>query len=107
MKAKGRKAEPAAIDAEMVKHVAYLVRLGITDEEAQAFSRQFSTIIEHFQRLNEVDTSETPPATQLTARRSVMRPDEVRPSMEREEFLRNVPHHQDGCVRVPTVLGEE
>jgi aspartyl-tRNA(Asn)/glutamyl-tRNA(Gln) amidotransferase subunit C len=107
MTAKPKTKEHAAIDPEMVKHVAYLVRLGITEEEAQAFSQQFTAIIDYFQRLNEVDTSQTPPATQLTAARSVMRADETRPSLDREEFLRNVPHRQGGYVRVPMVLGEE
>ena len=107
MSAKRKTQEAVKIDPELVKHVAYLVRLGITDEEAQAFSQQFTAIIDYFQRLNEVDTSQTTPATQLTANRSVMRADEARPSMDREDFLKNVPHHEGGFVKVPTVLGEE
>ena len=109
-----RKADEAAtsypkggIDTEMVKHIAHLVRLGITEEEARAFSQEFTSIIDYFQVLNEVDTRQTPPATQLTATRSVMREDEARPSMDREEFLHNVPRREGGFVQVPTVLGEE
>jgi aspartyl-tRNA(Asn)/glutamyl-tRNA(Gln) amidotransferase subunit C len=107
MIAKRKNEEVTKIDAEMVKHVAYLVRLGITEEEAQAFSQQFTAIIDYFQRLSEVDTSRTTPATQLTGVRSVMRADEARPSMEREAFLKNVPQSEAGFVKVPTVLGEE
>ena len=47
--------EPAktdfTIDAEMVKHVAFLVRLGILEEEAQDFSHQFTAIIDYFHLL--------------------------------------------------------
>lgn len=96
----------AGIDADMVRYVAYLVRLGITDEQAAAFSQQFSAIIDYFQRLNEVDTSQTPPANQAGGRGNVLRDDEVRPSMEREAFLKNAPRHRDGCVEVPLVLDE-
>ncbi len=39
------------IDADMVKHVAFLVRLGIQEEQAQAFSHQFSAIIDYFHLL--------------------------------------------------------
>ena len=97
----------ASIGPDIVKHVAYLVRLGISEDEALAFSRQFTAIIDYFQMLNEVDTRQTVPATQLTSARSVMRPDEVSPSMDREAFLQNAPHREAGYVRVPMVLGEE
>ncbi|HTX91992.1 MAG TPA: Asp-tRNA(Asn)/Glu-tRNA(Gln) amidotransferase subunit GatC [Anaerolineales bacterium] len=96
-----------SIDAEMVKHIAFLVRLGITDEEAQAFSHQFSAIIDYFHLLNQVDTSEVPPASETSSTRNVLRPDEVKPSMPREDFLKNVPHPEGDFVHVPQVFGEE
>ena len=92
------------IDSDMVKHVAYLVRLGISEEEAQSFSHQFSAIIDYFNLLNEVDTSDTPPATQAFHRNMVLRSDEVKPSMPRAEFLRGAPESEEGCVKTPTVL---
>jgi aspartyl-tRNA(Asn)/glutamyl-tRNA(Gln) amidotransferase subunit C len=95
------------IDADMVKHVALLVRLGVTDEEAQAFSHQFSAIIDDFHKLNQVDTSNVPPACESSSTRNVLRPDEVRPSMPREDFLKNVPNLEGDFVRVPQVFGEE
>jgi aspartyl-tRNA(Asn)/glutamyl-tRNA(Gln) amidotransferase subunit C len=91
----------------MVKHVAFLVRLGISEAEAQAFSRQFTSIIDYFQMLNEVDTHATPSAAQTSGAELLLREDELRPSMPREEFLRNVPQREGGYVRVPLVLGEE
>jgi len=96
-----------AIDAEMVKHVAYLVRLGIVEEEARAFSHQFTEIIEYFHLLNEVDTQTVRPASETSTNRSVMREDEVQSSMPRAEFLKNVPHHDGKNVEVPSVFGEE
>jgi len=95
------------IDADMVKHVAFLVRLGIKEEEAQAFSHQFSAIIDYFNLLNEVDTRNVTPACETSNTRSVMRADEVRPSMPREDFLKNVPHREGDYVQVPLVFGEE
>jgi aspartyl-tRNA(Asn)/glutamyl-tRNA(Gln) amidotransferase subunit C len=95
------------IDVDMVKHVAFLVRLGISDQEAQAFSKQFTSIIDYFHLLNEVDTSQTPSAAQAGGAQSVMREDEIRLSMPREDFLKNVPQREGGFVKVPLVLGEE
>ena len=95
------------IDVDMVKHVAFLVRLGISEEEAQAFSKQFTSIIDYFHLLNEVDTRDTPSAAQTAGVQNLMREDVVTPSMPREDFLQNVPQREGGFVKVPLVLGEE
>ncbi len=95
------------IDTQTVKHVANLVRLGISDEEAERFSPQFSAIIDYFNMLNEVDTSEVPPAFEIAHQANVLREDVVQPSMSREEFLKNAPKVAGSYVKVPTVLGEE
>jgi aspartyl-tRNA(Asn)/glutamyl-tRNA(Gln) amidotransferase subunit C len=102
--------EPAkifTIDAEMVKHVAFLVRLGIQEEEARAFSHQFTAIIDYFHLLNEVDTQRVKPACETSNTRSIMRLDEVQPSMPRQDFMKNVPHQEGAFVKVPLVFGEE
>ena len=95
------------IDTKTVQHVAYLVRLGISVEEAQKFSGQFSSIIVYFNMLNEVDTENVPPASDIANAENVLREDVVKPSMSREEFLKNAPKSERGYVKVPTVLGDE
>ena len=95
------------IDTNTVKHVAFLVRLGISEEEAEKFSGQFSSIIDYFNMLNEVDTENVPPASDIANAENVLREDEVKPSMDREEFLKNAPQSENGYVKVPTVLGDE
>jgi aspartyl-tRNA(Asn)/glutamyl-tRNA(Gln) amidotransferase subunit C len=96
-----------AINADMVKHVAYLVRLGILEEEAQAFSHQFTSIIDYFRLLNEVDTSAVPPACETSNTTSIMRSDEETPSLPRQGFLKNAPHRDGNYIQVPQVFGEE
>ncbi len=95
------------IDTDMVRHVALLVRLGITDEETGEFSRQFTAIIDYFHMLNEVDTNQVPPATEISNTLNVTREDAVAPCMPREDFLKNVPHVEGAYVKVPLVFGEE
>ena len=96
-----------SIDSNIVKHVATLVRLGISEEEAQKFSGQFSSIIDYFTMLNEVDTENVIPASDIANAENVLREDMVTPSMSHEEFLKNAPKSERGYVKVPTVLGEE
>ena len=69
------------IDTSTVKHVASLVRLGISEEEAQKFSGQFSSIIDYFNMLNEVDTENVIPASDIANAENVLRDDVVKPSM--------------------------
>jgi len=95
------------IDTKKVEQIANLVRLGISKEEAEKFSGQFSSIIDYFNMLNEVDTTDVPPASDIANAENVLREDEVKPSMSREEFLKNVPQSERGYVKVPTVLGDE
>ena len=143
MTSKRETAKSFSIDTDMVRHVAYLVRLGILEEEAQAFSHQFTAIIDYFHLLNEVNTDDVPPASETSSTRNVMpkvplevppevpvpaaaprsgrepagakrpsaalsvRADEVRASMPREDFLKNVPQAEGAFVQVPQVFGEE
>jgi len=95
------------IDTKTVKHVAFLVRLGISEEEAEKFSGQFSSIIDYFNMLNEVDTTNVPPASDIANAENVLREDVVQPSMNHEEFLKNAPQSECGYVKVPTILGDE
>jgi aspartyl-tRNA(Asn)/glutamyl-tRNA(Gln) amidotransferase subunit C len=91
-------------DCDMVRHIAYLVRLGITEEQAEAFGAQFQSIIDYFNLLNEADIEGVPPAIQARHANNVMREDEAIPSMPRESFLENVPQCEGYFVKVPTVL---
>ena len=93
-----------AISRAEVEHVAYLARLGLTEEEKQTFQEQLSGILEYMHALSALDTSSIPPTAQVIPLRNVMRPDEVEPSLPREAVLRNAPDHEDDFFRVPPVL---
>jgi aspartyl-tRNA(Asn)/glutamyl-tRNA(Gln) amidotransferase subunit C len=96
-----------AIDTKTVKQIATLVRLGISEDEAEKFSGQFSSIIDYFNMLNEVDTDNVPPASDIANAGNVLREDVVKPSMSHDEFIKNAPQSERGYVKVPTVLGDE
>lgn len=89
---------------EQVEHIAELAKLALTDEEIERYRQQLSAILEYAQRLQELDTEAIPPTASVLALQNVMRPDEVRPSMPREEVLANAPDVQDGQFRVKAVL---
>lgn len=88
-----------------VEHVAALARLGLTGEEKERMRDQLSSILEHIETLEELDTAAIPPTAQVLALTNVMRDDVVRPSLPREALLANAPRQSDGFFEVHTPLG--
>lgn len=93
-----------ALTAEEVRHIATLARIAVSPEEVERLREQLSGILDHFQVLNDIDTSNVPPTAQALALQSIQRPDEVQPSLPRSEILRNAPRTEDGYIRVRAVL---
>jgi len=89
---------------EEVKHIALLARLGLSENEAARAQEQISNILENFQVLQEVDTSNVPPTANPIALSNVMRKDEVRPSFGSSEILANAPEKEEGCFKIKAVL---
>ncbi len=94
-----------SLSLEDVKHVASLARLGMTDEELSTFQEQLSSILDHIEVLNELDTDNIPPTAQVGQLENVVRADEVRESFPQEVITRLAPHTHDGFIAVPAVMG--
>ena len=95
-----------ALTPEDVDHIAALARLGITPDERARLTTQLSGILEHFQVLQQLDTSQIPPTAQNLDLRNVMRADAVRPSLPREAILANAPQREGDLFRIQAVLEE-
>ena len=89
---------------EEVEHIAELAKLKLSEEEVVTFSRQLSSMLEHFQALQALDTSGIPPTAQVITLRSVMREDEITPSLAPEQVLANAPQAKDGHFKVLAIL---
>ena len=93
-----------ALSAEQVLHIAELVKLALSDEEVALYQQQLSEILEHFDRLNELNTDAIPPTAQVADQQNVYREDQVRAWLATEEALANAPDAADGFFRVRPVL---
>ena len=91
---------------EQVVHIATLCRIGMTEEDLERFARQLSHILEQFEVLKQVDTAQVPPTAQSIELSSVFKDDKPRPSLPREEVLRNAPLREEEYLRVKAVLEE-
>ncbi len=92
------------LSREEVLHIARLARVALTEEEITRMSEQLSNLLEHFEVLQKVDTTAVPPTAQSINLQSVMREDEVKPSLPAEDILANAPRREGDCFRVRAVL---
>ena len=94
------------ISREEVLHIALLARLGLTDEEVDRLSEQLSNILENFEILQQVDTTDVPPTTQSIALQNVVSDDSIDPSLPSNEVLANAPQKEGDLFKVRAVLEE-
>ena len=87
-----------------VLHIAKLARVGVSDRDVAQFQEQLSEILDHFDALRQLDTEGVPPTSHPLSLESVMRPDEVRPSLSRDDVLANAPRTEAGAFRVRAIL---
>jgi aspartyl-tRNA(Asn)/glutamyl-tRNA(Gln) amidotransferase subunit C len=94
----------AGLSRKEIEHVALLARLDLTEEEIERFTGQLNSIFEHFNQLNELDTTGIEPTSHAIPLGNVLREDSVKPSLSPEEVLANAPETGDTCFRVPRVV---
>jgi aspartyl-tRNA(Asn)/glutamyl-tRNA(Gln) amidotransferase subunit C len=92
------------LSSEEVRRIALLARLGLNDDEVEKLRNQLSNILDHFEELSKIDTTDIAPTSQSINLENVYRPDEVLPSMSVEEVLANAPDQDDGSLKVNAVL---
>jgi aspartyl-tRNA(Asn)/glutamyl-tRNA(Gln) amidotransferase subunit C len=94
------------LSKEEVQHIALLARLGISNEEVEKFRLQLSDILENFEILKQVDTTDLPPTTQSTNLQNVLREDEAKACYSKEDILANAPQRDNNYFKVKAVLEE-
>jgi aspartyl-tRNA(Asn)/glutamyl-tRNA(Gln) amidotransferase subunit C len=97
---------PGPISAADVAHVAKLARLDLTDDELDRFAVQLGAVLDHAADVEALDTAGVPPTAHPLPLQNVLRDDEVRPSLDRDEVLAQAPDAESGRFRVPRILGE-
>ena len=95
--------EEVKVDEKLVREIAFLARLDLSQEETEMFVSQFKDILDYVGILNEVDTEDVPPAYLFSANKSVIREDEIEPSVPTDEFIANVPQAKGEYVVIPRV----
>ena len=89
---------------EQVKQIAMLARIKLSESELEKFSEQLSVILDNFEILQQIDTTDVPPTAQSITLQNIVRNDNANPSFSQEEILRNAPQRETGYFKVKAVL---
>lgn len=102
-----------------VEHIAFLAKLGLTEEEKEKFRKELSAILEYVNKLDEVDVSGVEPmagGTDLTnitrndeplfeiKEEGALKKEEIEAIKEAAELVNAAPHKQDEYVKVRKIL---
>jgi aspartyl-tRNA(Asn)/glutamyl-tRNA(Gln) amidotransferase subunit C len=90
------------IDRDQVLHVARLARLRLTDEELERMPGELTKILEHVEKMDELDLEGVEPTTHVVDLTNVLREDVPPPCLARERALAGAPDVADGGFRVPS-----
>jgi aspartyl-tRNA(Asn)/glutamyl-tRNA(Gln) amidotransferase subunit C len=84
-----------------VRYVAKLARLRLEQDEVERMTGELARILDHIDKMCELDTATVPPTAHVLDVVNVMRPDRPRPGLSREDALRNAPAVAGDSFRVP------
>jgi aspartyl-tRNA(Asn)/glutamyl-tRNA(Gln) amidotransferase subunit C len=96
----------AVIEREQVLHVARLARLRLSEDEVERMRLELSGILEHVDRIGELDLDGVEPTSHVVELENVLREDEPRPSWPRRVVLAQAPDPHEGAFRVPSPQAE-
>jgi aspartyl-tRNA(Asn)/glutamyl-tRNA(Gln) amidotransferase subunit C len=98
-----------------VTYVADLANLELTDQERLRMLKDLNSILEYIDRLNELDTSNVPPMSQISGKfdgteepgskfSHALRADVVVPCLPHQDALKNAPETDGDFFKVPKVI---
>lgn len=93
-----------SLSREEVRKIALLARLELSEPEIDRQTDRINALLDHFEALQKLDLEGIEPTSHSFPIANVMREDEPRPSLDREDALSNAPLQRDGCFVVPRIL---
>ena len=92
------------ISDETIEYVGILAKLELSDEEKEAAKSDMARMLDHIDKLNELDTSDIEPMSHVFDFDNVFREDVVTNTDDRDNMLANAPQEYDGQYQVPKTV---
>jgi aspartyl-tRNA(Asn)/glutamyl-tRNA(Gln) amidotransferase subunit C len=97
----------AALTPDVVRHLAGLSRIALTESEIEKLTGQLGVILESIKKVSEVATPDVPGTSHPIPLTNVFRDDIPGKTLTTEEALAGAPDHDGSRFRVTAILGEE
>lgn len=95
---------PIEID---IAHVARLARLDLSPDELEGYKSQLGAILDHAAKVQSLEGEPEVEASHPMRLENAYRPDETRPSLDRDEVLAQAPQSEDGYFVAPPAMEVE
>ncbi len=92
------------ISVEQIRHVALLARLALTPAEEEELTTSLDQILQHMDKLNQLDTSAVEPTAHIVAIDTPWREDVVTNAPDTDALLANAPARDDDLFLVPKII---
>ena len=94
------------VNDAMVDKLAHLARLEFNAEEKLEIKNDLQRMIAFVEKLNELDLGGVEPLLHLSDEVNVLRRDEIKGLIDREDALKNAPMHDAQFIKVPKVISK-
>ncbi|MGI5817962.1 MAG: Asp-tRNA(Asn)/Glu-tRNA(Gln) amidotransferase subunit GatC [Armatimonadota bacterium] len=94
------------VSREVVEHVATLARLALSDEEIDRLQNEMGRILEHADKLQDVNVDDIQGTSHVIPMTNVYREDEVGESLTPDEVVANAPDSAEHFFKVPRIVEE-
>ncbi len=95
------------ITPDLVRHLAGLARILVTDEEVDKFTSQLSLIVDSVATVSKAVEGDVPATSHPIPMANVFREDVIEPSLTQAEALSGASDSADGRFRVHAILDED
>lgn len=94
------------IKDDVVRYVARLARIKLSEKEVKLFAQQLDQILAYVDKLKKLDVKDVPPTSHVMVLKNVFREDKTKPSLTKEEVLKNAPQKKNDFFKVPRIIEE-
>ena len=92
------------MDKSQIQNIASLAHLNFNDLELEQFTEQFNKILEYVSSINKLDIDDLEPLTRPSNEQNNLRSDTIKPSISKEDALKNAPQKNEVFFKVPKVI---
>jgi aspartyl-tRNA(Asn)/glutamyl-tRNA(Gln) amidotransferase subunit C len=95
------------VNDELIDKLATLARLDFASDEKDEIKKDLGRILDFVEKINELDLENVEPLIFMSSDVNVLREDEVKIDITKDDALRNAPKHDSDYFKVPKVIGKK